>query len=64
LAFARGGRMSYQIWNVGTLRPYKLKSYPFKLQAYIWCWLNGYVYKAGRLGYILDERVEIWKVEE
>ena len=56
--------MSYQIWNVGALRPYKLKSYPFKLQAYIWCWLNGYVYKAGRFGFILDERVEIWEVEE
>ena len=56
--------MSYQIWNVGTFRPYKLKSYPFKLQAYIWCWLNGYVYKAGKFGYILDERVEIWEVEE
>ena len=56
--------MKYQIWTKGKDNMGLVKTYSFKLQAYIWCWLNGYVYKAGRFGYILDERVEIWEVEE
>lgn len=56
--------MKYQIWTKGGDCMGLVRSYPFKLQAYIWCWLNGYVYKTGRFGYILDDRVEIKEVEE
>ena len=43
------------LWNI-------VKVYPFKLQAYIWCWMNGYVIKAGRYGYFLNGEVEIIEV--
>ena len=40
-----------------------LKTYPHKLQACIWCWLNGFVCWGGRFGYFLDGRVRISEVE-
>ena len=52
----------YQVWTKGKMG--LVKEYPFKLQAYIWCWLNGYVINVGRYGYALDGRVEIQEVEE
>lgn len=56
--------MSYQIWTKGKDCMGLVKTYPLKLQAYIWCWLNGYVVNAGRYGYWLDGRVEIKEVKE
>ena len=41
-----------------------LKTYPHKLQACIWCWLNGFVCWGGRFGYFLDGRVKIREVED
>lgn len=35
-----------------------VKEYPFKLQAIIYCFLNGYV-TSGRGWYFLDDRVKI-----
>lgn len=40
-----------------------LKIYPLRLQAYIWCWTHDYVYRAGRYGYVLDDRISIEEVE-
>lgn len=54
--------MGYQIWIKGKYNMGLVKTFPYKLQAYIWCWLNGYVYKAGRFGYTLDDRIEIKEV--
>lgn len=54
----------YQIWIKGKEDMGLVKEYPFKLQAYIWCWLNGYVISMGRYGYALNGRVEIQEVEE
>ena len=54
----------YQVWTKGKGKMGLVKEYPFKLQAYIWCWLNGYVINVGRYGYALDGRVEIQEVEE
>lgn len=53
----------YQVWVRTGGFNVLAKTYPHKLQAYVWCWLNGYVNKAGRLGYILDDRVEIRRCE-
>lgn len=39
-----------------------VKEYPFKLQAIIYCFLNGYV-TSGRGWYFLNERVKIKEVE-
>jgi hypothetical protein len=43
---------------------YILKEYPYKSQAYIYCWLNGYVNYAGRYGFLLSDEVEIREVEK
>lgn len=53
----------YQVWVKGKDNEGLVKIYPYKLQAYIWCWLNGYVNRASRYGYILDERVVIKECE-
>lgn len=57
--------MKYQIWisNSNSGLSGLVKTYPFKLQAYIWCWMNGYVNKAGRFGYFLNENVRIEEVK-
>lgn len=39
-----------------------VKTYPFKLQAIIYCFLNGYV-TSGRGWYFLNEKVKIKEVE-
>ena len=46
----------------------KVKSYPFKIQAVVYCYMNGYVYEGGHdfddnWIVTLDPRVEIRKVE-
>ena len=63
MVFKEGGMMKYEVWTKGKDLMGKVKTYPFKLQAYIWCWLNGYVNKVGSYGYSLDERVEIKECE-
>lgn len=40
-----------------------VKTYPFKIQAIIYCILSGYV-TSGRRWYFLNERVKISEVEE
>jgi hypothetical protein len=54
--------MKYQVWV--TSGEYKIlrKTCPTKKQAYIWCWLNGYIYRAGRYGYWLHPDVEIKEI--
>ena len=54
--------MKYQIWITSGEYTVLRKTYPTKTQAYIWCWLNGYVYRAGRYGYWLHPDVEIKEV--
>lgn len=39
-----------------------VKTYPFKIQAIIYCFMNGYV-TSGRGWYFLDDRVKISKCE-
>ena len=52
----------YQVWVKSKENTGLIKTYPYKLQAYTWCWLNGFVVKAGRYGYWLNDRVEIKEV--
>lgn len=54
--------MKYQIWlRIGHNKGL-VKEYPFKLQAYAWCFLKGYVYNCGG-SLILDHRITIKEVE-
>lgn len=51
------------MWNV-YVNNVRVKSYPYKLQACIYCWMNGYVYSGiddwtNRYLVALDERVRI-----
>lgn len=41
-----------------------VKTYPFKLQAVIWCVLNGYVYQQGFGRPFLDPKIKIKEVED
>jgi hypothetical protein len=54
--------MKYQVWVTSGEYTVLRKTYPTKTQAYIWCWLNGYVYRAGRYGYWLSPDVEIKEI--
>ena len=54
--------MKYEIWIKTHGCVCMVKEYPFKLQAYIWCWLNGYVMTMGGYGYFLNSEVEIKEV--
>ena len=54
--------MKYQVWVASGEYTVLRKTYPTKTQAYIWCWLNGYVYRAGRYGYWLHPDVEIKEI--
>lgn len=47
------------MWQVWTKKDGLIREYPLKLQAYIWCWLNGYVVNAGRYGYWLVDNVKV-----
>ncbi len=49
----------YEIWLNNTL----VKSYPYKAQAVMWCFLNKYV-NHWRRTYFLDPRVEIKEKRE
>ena len=45
-----------------------VKTYPFKIQAVIWCFLHGFVYSGfedfqNKRFYILDEHIEIRRVK-
>ena len=59
----RSGFMSkYEIWITSKDGKKRLfKSYPHKLQAVIWCFLNNFI-NSGRGHYFLDERIEIREV--
>lgn len=46
--------MIYEIWHHNKI----LKTYYFKIQAIIWCYLNGFV-NYGRNEYWLDENIKI-----
>lgn len=57
----------YEIWelyidanSIKFWRP--IKSYPFKLQAIIWCVLNGYVCQRGKGRPFLTPKIEIKEV--
>lgn len=54
--------MKYQVWVTSGEYTVLRKTYPTKTQAYIWCWLNGYVYRAGRYGYWFHPDVEIKEI--
>ena len=46
-----------------------IKSYPYKIQAVIWCFLNGYVYSGGydfdnKRYYFLDDSIKIVNMEK
>lgn len=56
----------YEVWELyidaKSIKYWRLiKSYPFKLQAIIWCVLNGFV-SVGRGQYFLDPSIEIKEV--
>lgn len=53
----------YEVWVKGKDLMAKVKTYPFKLQAVIYCFLNGYV-TSGRGWYFLNPRVEIREVND
>lgn len=59
------GMSKYRIWLINDIGKagYCAKEYPYKLQAYIWCWLNGFVVNMGRYGYRLDGRVIIEEIK-
>lgn len=40
-----------------------VKTYPYKIQAIVYCFMNGYV-TSGRGWYFLDERVKIREVNK
>lgn len=45
-----------------------VKSYPYKIQAIVWCFLNGYVYSGGydfdnKRYYFLDDSIKIERVK-
>lgn len=56
------GMKRYEIWlTAGDLKG-KLKSFPFRFMAVIWCILHGYVVDFGKLGLVYDKRIEIIEV--
>lgn len=53
----------YEVWHAIDIgHGWPVKSYPFKLQAIIWCVLNGYV-SVGRGQYFLDPKIKIKEVD-
>ena len=56
--------MSYEIWVTDKSEiPMYIKTYPYKIQCWIWAMLHGFIY-TGRNMYFKDERVKFIKVEE
>lgn len=53
----------WEIWGIGKENSGLIKKYPYKLQAYIWCWLNKFVIRVGNEFY-LDGRVKIKEVKK
>lgn len=54
----------YEIWVTDKANiPKYIKTYPYKLQCWIWAMLHGYIY-SGRNWYFKDERVSFRDVEE
>ena len=54
--------MSYEVWVLGKDLKGLVKRYPFKIQAIIYCFLNGYV-SSGKGWYFLNSNVEIIEVK-
>lgn len=54
----------YEIWVTDKANiPTYIKTYPYKIQCWIWAMLHGYINR-GRNMYFKDERVDIREVEE
>lgn len=53
----------YQVWIKGKEKMGLVKTYPYKIQAIIWCFLNKFV-NSGRGYYFLDPKVEIKEVKD
>ena len=54
--------MAYQVWVGDKELMGLVKTYPYKIQAITYCFLNGYV-TSGRGWYFLNEKVKIVKVK-
>jgi hypothetical protein len=54
----------YEIWVTDKANiPTYIKTYPYKLQCWIWAMMHGYINR-GRNMYFKDERVDFREVEE
>lgn len=55
---------AYEIWVQDDVldQMVRKKIYKHRLQAVIWCFLNGYVNNVGRFGQCLDSRVVITEI--
>lgn len=54
----------YEIWVTDKSNiPTYIKTYPYKLQCWIWAMMHGYINR-GRNMYFKDERLDIKEVEE
>ena len=54
----------YEIWVTDKSNiPTYIKTYPYKLQCWIWAMMHGYINR-GRNMYFKDERLDIREVEE
>lgn len=54
----------YEIWVTDKAEiPTYIKTYPYKLQCWIWAMMHGYIYQY-RHCYFKDERVSFKEVEE
>lgn len=55
---------AYEVWLKGKDLKGLVKRYPFRIQAVMWCFLNGYINNCGRFGLCLNDKVEIIEVDE
>lgn len=53
----------YQIWIKGKEKMGLIKTYPYKIQAVIWCFLNKFVNKGGKY-YFLDPKIIIKEIQD
>lgn len=52
--------MSWQVWTSNNRGVWKCaKSYPYRIQAVIWCYMHGYAINMGRYGQALNNNVKI-----
>lgn len=52
----------YEIWLTARDLKGKLKTFPFRFMAVVWCLFNGYVHDIGKLGLVYDKSIEIIEV--